>query len=149
MFDLLVLSDDELRALHARVQEILAEREAEAEGEFAFDFNVTNRKDLGMPYVARLVWGTDRDYGLPTWPEVDREFFPMLRIDHDGLVKVSGTYRAKPGWVLEIRTGGSWIDGREWYVVTTDGQLRLVARMDDLAAVDNVMRYLRGEQKEI
>lgn len=53
---------------------------------------------------------------------------------------------ARPGEILEIRTGGSWKnDYRAWYVVTPDGDLVEVAGINDSARKMRVEQYLRGE----
>lgn len=137
--DLEAMGLEQLESLLALVQEVLAEKRkkgTESE-EYEFRFEATNDPRKGVPYVARL---RIRDGKLV------REFVGLGKSWGKKSVTVSGTYRACPGEILEIHTGGSWKDDyRVWYIVTPNGELEEVADIDDSVAKMRVERYLRGE----
>jgi len=128
----------ELETLLALTREVLAEkRRAAQQGDYEFSFKATNDPRKGVPYVARLRVVEGR---------LSREFVELRKTWGKKEITVSGTYRARPGEIIEIRTGGSWKnDYRSWYIVTPDGDLEEVASIDDSARKARVEAYLRGE----
>ncbi len=61
-------------------------------------------------------------------------------------ITVSGTYTAKAGDIIEIRSGGSWKnDYRSWYLITADGKQVMVANIDNSKDKAKVTEYLQGK----
>lgn len=109
------------------------------EKEFEFEFLATNDPRKGTPYVARLYWQDGK---------LQRAFFDLSRQWGKKEVTVSGTYKAKAGDIIEIRTGGSWKnDYRAWYLVTKDGEQIKVANIDSSKEKARVTEYLQGKIK--
>ena len=127
---------EELERLITEANRVLAEKKRALTNEFEFEFSATNDPRKGMPYVARLYWENGK---------LQREFFDLHREWGKKEVTVSGTYKAKTGDIIEIRTGGSWKnDYRAWYLVTADGEQIKVADIDNSKEKARVTEYLRG-----
>ena len=98
----------------------------------------------GKPYVARLK--------LSPEGKIEREFFNSS-LDYTWgrkAVKLSGTFTAHPGDIIEIRWGGSWKnDYRYWYWVAPDGDLVLVADIKSAEDKDRVKKYLRTGDESV
>lgn len=126
---------DRLQELAAAAREALSRKQGGGEFELPFEATADPRK--GAPYVARLTVQDGR---------LHREFVNLNRTVGRKEVTVWGTYRARAGEVLEIRTGGWWKnDYRAWYLVTPQGKLVEVAGIGDSGRKMLVERYLRGE----
>ncbi len=130
------MSIEELERLITEANRILAEKKRALTNEFEFEFSATNDPRKGMPYVARLYWED----------KLQREFFDLHKEWGKREVTVSGTYKAKTGDIIEIRTGGSWKnDYRAWYLVTADGEQITVADIDNPKEKARVTEYLQGK----
>ena len=137
MIDLTQLTVQELEGLIAEANKVLAEKKRSESEEFEFEFSATNDPRKGMPYVARLYWEDGK---------LQREFFDLHKEWGKKEVTVSGTYKAKTGDIIEIRTGGSWKnDYRAWYLVTEDGEQITVADIDNSREKARVTEYLQGK----
>ena len=137
MIDLTQLTTQELEGLIAEANKVLAEKKRSESEEFEFEFSATNDPRKGMPYVARLYWEDGK---------LQREFFDLHKEWGKKEVTVSGTYKAKTGDIIEIRTGGSWKnDYRAWYLVTEDGEQITVADIDNSREKARVTEYLQGK----
>jgi hypothetical protein len=137
MIDLTQLTTQELEGLIAEANKLLAEKKRSESEEFEFEFSATNDPRKGMPYVARLYWEDGK---------LQREFFDLHKEWGKKEVTVSGTYKAKTGDIIEIRTGGSWKnDYRAWYLVTEDGEQITVADIDNSREKARVTEYLQGK----
>lgn len=103
---------------------------------FEISFDYTNDPRKGVPYAARLIWSNG---------QIQREFYELERTRGRKSVTVYGTFRVRPGEVIEMRTGGSWNnDYRSWYLVRDDGTLRHVTDAQSSYGKSLVERYLRG-----
>ncbi|MDI6720460.1 MAG: hypothetical protein QMD46_12690 [Methanomicrobiales archaeon] len=132
------MTTEDLTALKAQIEQILAARAAETAAEHTFEFEATSDPRKGVPYVARLRWDGKEN-------KIAREFINLARTYGRKEVTVSGNYTARDGEIIEIRTGGSWKnDYRFWYLVHAGKMIR-VAHIDDTAAKSLVQKYLRGE----
>lgn len=130
---------EELKELISEANRILTEKKRYESKEFEFEFLATNDPRKGMPYVARLYWEDGK---------LQREFFDLHKEWGKKEVTVSGTYKAKTGDIIEIRTGGSWKnDYRAWYLVTEGGEQVMVADIDNSKDKAKVTEYLQGKIK--
>ncbi len=137
MMELKNMTIQELEKLIAQANKVLAEKKRYESKEFEFEFSATNDPRKGMPYVARLYWEDGK---------LQREFFDLHKEWGKKEVTVSGTYKAKTGDIIEIRTGGSWKnDYRAWYLVTEGGELVIVADIDNSKDKAKVTEYLQGK----
>ena len=137
MMDLKNMTIEELEELIAEAGKVLAEKKRSTSKEFEFEFSATNDPRKGMPYVARLYWKDGK---------LQREFFDLYKEWGKKEVTVSGTYKAKTGDIIEIRTGGSWKnDYRAWYLVAKDGEQITVADIDNSREKARVTEYLQGK----
>ena len=137
MMDLKEMTIRELEELISEANKVLAEKKRSESEEFEFEFSATNDPRKGMPYVARLYWQDG---------ELQREFFDLHKEWGKKEVTVSGTYKAKTGDIIEIRTGGSWKnDYRAWYLVAKDGEQIEVADIDNSRDKARVTKYLQGK----
>ncbi len=139
MMDLKNMTIEELKELISEANKVLAEkkRSESEEFEFEFEFSATNDPRKGMPYVARLYLEDGK---------LQREFFDLHKEWGKKEVTVSGTYKAKTGDIIEIRTGGSWKnDYRSWYLVTEGGEQIKVADIDNSKEKARVTEYLQGK----
>ena len=131
------MSIEELERLITEANRVLAEKKRALTNEFEFEFSATNDPRKGMPYVARLYWEDGK---------LQRKFFDLHKEWGKKEVTVSGTYKAKTGDIIEIRTGGSWKnDYRAWYLVTADGEQIKVADIDNSKEKARVIEYLQGK----
>ena len=129
----------ELEELISEANRILTEKKRYESNEFKFEFSATNDPRKGMPYVARL-YSEDG--------KLQMEFFDLHKEWGKKEVTVSGTYTAKAGDIIEIRSGGSWKnDYRAWYLVTEGGELVIVADINDSEQKMRVTEYLQGKIK--
>ena len=136
MMNLKNMTIEELKELISEANKVLAEKKRYESREFEFEFSATNDPRKGMPYVARLYWDG----------KLQREFFDLHKEWGKKEVTVSGTYKAKTGDIIEIRTGGSWKnDYRSWYLVTEEGELVIVADIDSSKDKVKVTEYLQGK----
>ena len=94
--DLREMTIRELEELISEANKALAEKKRSESEEFEFEFSATNDPRKGMPYVARLYWQDGK---------LQREFFDLHKEWGKKEVTVSGTYKAKTGDIIEIRTG--------------------------------------------
>src|SRR5690606_18826011 len=137
MMELKEMTIQELEELIAEARRILTEKKRSESKEFEFEFSATNDPRKGMPYVARLYWEDGK---------LQREFFDLHKEWGKKEVTVSGTYKAKTGDIIEIRTGGSWKnDYRAWYLVTEEGEQITVAEIDSSKDKAKVTEYLQGK----
>src|SRR5690606_33661882 len=129
----------ELEELIAEANKVLAEKKRYESKEFEFEFSATCDPRKGKPYVARLYWQDGK---------IQRSFYDMSRQWGKKEITVSGTYKAKAGDIIEIRSGGSWKnDYRAWYLVTADGEQVMVADINDSEQKMRVTEYLQGKIK--
>ena len=139
MMELKNMTIEELKELISEANRILTEKKRYESKEFEFEFSATNDPRKGMPYVARLYWEDGK---------LQREFFDLHKEWGKKEVTVSGTYKAKTGDIIEIRTGGSWKnDYRAWYLVTEGGEQITVADIDNSKEKAKVIEYLQGKIK--
>ena len=139
MMELKNMTIQELEKLISEANKILTEKKRYESKEFEFEFSATNDPRKGMPYVARLYWEDGK---------LQREFFDLHKEWGKKEVTVSGTYRAKAGDIIEQRSGGSWKnDYRSWYLVTEEGELVIVADINDSEQKMRVTEYLQGKIK--
>ena len=137
MMDLKNMTIEELKELISEANKLLAEKKRSTSEEFEYEFSAINDPRKGMPYVARLYWEDGK---------LQREFFDLHKEWGKKEVTVSGTYKAKTGDIIEIRTGGSWKnDYRAWYLVTADGEQIKVADIDNSKEKARVTEYLQGK----
>ena len=137
MMELKEMTIQELEELIAEAGKVLAEKKRSTSKEFEFEFSATGDPRKGKPYVARLYWEDG---------ELQRSFYDLNRLWGKKEVTVSGTYKAKTGDIIEIRTGGSWKnDYRSWYLVTENGEQVLVADIDSSEQKMRVTEYLQGK----
>ena len=130
------LSDEELEKLSKIIKNELKERYQD-KNEFVFNFEATNDPRKGVPYVAKLFIDDDK---------LQRQFFDLEKVYGKKEVTISGKYTAKPGDIIEIRTGGSWKnDHRAWYYITENKEQIKVADINDSYAKLQVKKYLKGE----
>lgn len=133
--DLKAMSIEELKELINLINMEIESRKSK--NEFAFDFEATNDPRKGIPYVARLYYQDGK---------IQRDFYNLDRSYGKKSVTISGTYTARTGDIIEIRTGGSWKnDYRSWFLVTEKGELKHVADIDKSNEKSRVERYLKGE----
>ncbi len=139
MMGLKEMTIQELEELISEATRVLAEKKRSTSEEFEYEFSATNDPRKGMPYVARLYWEDGK---------LQREFFDLYKEWGKKEVTVSGTYKAKTGDIIEIRTGGSWKnDYRAWHLVTEEGELVIVADIDSSKDKARVTEYLQGKIK--
>ena len=123
MINLKEMTIQELEELIAEASKVLAEKKRSESEEFEFQFSATNDPRKGVPYVARLYWEDGK---------LQREFFDLHKEWGKKEVTVSGTYKAKTGDIIEIRTGGSWKnDCRSWSLGTEEGEIVIDADIND------------------
>ena len=139
MMELKEMTIQELEELIAEANRILTEKKRYESKEFEFEFSATSDPRKGKPYVARLYWEDGK---------LQRSFYDMSRQWGKHEITVSGTYTAKAGDIIEIRSGGSWKnDYRAWYLVTADGEQVMVADINDSKEKARVTEYLQGKIK--
>lgn len=137
MMELKEMTIQELEELISEANKVLAEKKRSISEEFEFEFSATCDPRKGKPYVARLYWQDGK---------LQRDFYDMSRQWGKKEVTVSGTYKAKTGDIIEIRTGGSWKnDYRAWYLVAKDGEQIEVADIDNSRDKARVTGYLQGK----
>jgi hypothetical protein len=137
MMNLKNMTIQELEELISEANRILTEKKRYESNEFKFEFSATNDPRKGMPYVARLYWEDGK---------LQREFFDLHKEWGKKEVTVSGTYTAKAGDIIEIRSGGSWKnDYRAWYLVTEEGEQITVADIDNSKDKARVTEYLQNK----
>ena len=137
MMNLKNMTIQELEELIAEANRILTEKKRYESNEFEFEFSATSDPRKGKPYVARLYWQDGK---------LQRSFYDMSRQWGKHEITVSGTYKAKAGDIIEIRSGGSWKnDYRSWYLVTADGEQVMVADINDSEQKMRVTEYLQGK----
>lgn len=137
MMELKNMTIQELEELIAEANRILTEKKRYESKEFEFEFSATSDPRKGKPYVARLYWQDGK---------LQRSFYDMNRQWGKHEITVSGTYKAKTGDIIEIRTGGSWKnDYRAWYLVTEEGEQITVANINDSKDKAKVTEYLQGK----
>lgn len=138
MMELKNMTIEELKELISEANKVLAEKKRYESKEFEFEFSATSDPRKGKPYVARLYWDG----------KLQRSFYDMNRQWGKHEITVSGTYKAKTGDIIEIRTGGSWKnDYRSWHLVTADGEQVMVADINDSEQKMRVTEYLQGKIK--
>ena len=95
------------------------ENETKAEEKFRFEFDAEADRRKAFPYACRFY--------LDGGGNLEREFFDFDRdfgTKNKNKVRVSGTYEAAAGDVVEECTGGSWKNKyRETYLVSSLGEL--------------------------
>ena len=130
------MSNNELLTLIETAKNILAERKSKDNKEFTFEFNASEDKRKGVPYVAKI---TLRDN------KIERVFYQLDRIYNGKYISVNGTYTAKSGDIIEIREGASWKnDYRYMYIITETGdKVRIGHSKED--CVFDIKKYLAGE----
>lgn len=127
---------EELKELISEANKVLAEKKRGSK-EFEFEFSATSDPRKGKPYVARLYWQDGK---------LQRSFYDMNRQWGKKEITVSGTYTAKAGDIIEQRSGGSWKnDYRSWYLVTEEGELVIVADINDSEEKAKVIEYLQNK----
>ena len=138
MMELKNMTIQELEKLISEANRILTEKKRYESKEFEFEFSATSDPRKGKPYVARLYWDG----------KLQRSFYDMNRQWGKHEITVSGTYTAKAGDIIEIRSGGSWKnDYRAWHLVTEEGELVIVADIDSSKDKARVAEYLQGKIK--
>lgn len=131
------LTNEQLAELVARAGALIESRNREQLSGFEFNFEATNDPRKGIPYVAHLVWQDGK---------LERKFFNLDKSYGRKSVTVAGKYSAKPGDIIEMRTGGSWKnDYRAWHLVEADGSMREVSHVQDSRRKMAVEKYLKGE----
>jgi hypothetical protein len=139
MMELKNMTIQELEKLISEANRILTEKKRYESKEFEFEFSATSDPRKGKPYVARLYWEDGK---------LQRSFYDLNRQWGRHEITVSGTYTAKAGDIIEIRSGGSWKnDYRAWYLVTADGEQITVADIDNSKDKAKVTEYLQGKIK--
>jgi len=139
MMNLKNMTIQELEKLISEANRVLAEKKRYESREFEFEFSATSDPRKGKPYVARLYWEDGK---------LQRSFYDMNRQWGKHEITVSGTYTAKAGDIIEIRSGGSWKnDYRTWYLVTEGGEQITVADIDNSEQKMRVTEYLQGKIK--
>ncbi len=130
------MSNNELLTLIETAKNILAERKSKDNKEFTFEFNATEDKRKGVPYVAKILLKDNK---------IEREFYQLDRIHNGTYISVNGTYTAKSGDIIEIREGASWKnDYRYMYIITETGdKVRIGHSKED--CVFDIKKYLAGE----
>lgn len=136
MMELKNMTIQELEELIAEANKVLAEKKRYESQEFEFEFSATSDPRKGKPYVARLYWDG----------KLQRDFYDLSRQWGKHEITVSGTYTAKAGDIIEIRSGGSWKnDYRAWYLITEDGEQITVADIDNSKEKAKVIEYLQNK----
>jgi hypothetical protein len=139
MMELKNMTIQELEELISEANKVLAEKKRYESKEFEFEFSATSDPRKGKPYVARLYWQDGK---------IQRSFYDLNRQWGKHEITVSGTYTAKAGDIIEIRSGGSWKnDYRSWYLITADGKQVMVANIDNSKDKAKVTEYLQGKIK--
>ena len=139
MMELKNMTIQELEKFISEAGKVLAEKKRYESNEFEFEFSATSDPRKGKPYVARLYWEDGK---------IQRSFYDMNRQWGKHEITVSGTYKAKAGDIIEIRSGGSWKnDYRAWYLVTEGGEQITVADIDNSEQKMRVTEYLQGKIK--
>ena len=130
------MSNNELLTLIETAKNILAERKSKDNKEFTFEFNASEDKRKGVPYVAKITLKDNK---------IEREFYQLDRIHNGKYISVNGTYTAKSGDIIEIREGASWKnDYRYMYIITETGdKVRIGHSKAD--CVFDIKKYLAGE----
>ena len=130
------MSNNELLTLIETAKNILAERKSKDNKEFTFEFNASEDKRKGVPYVAKITLKDNK---------IEREFYQLDRIYNGKYISVNGTYTAKSGDIIEIREGASWKnDYRYMYIITETGdKVRIGHSKAD--CVFDIKKYLAGE----
>lgn len=135
---LTTMSTEDLIALKNQIETILSQRASPESPEHRFTFEATNDPRKGVPYVARLTWDVTEN-------KIQRTFVDLQRTYGKKEVTVAGTYSARDGEIIEIRTGGSWKnDYRAWFIVR-GGEMVEAANISNAARKMKVEQYLRGE----
>ena len=119
------LSNEELEKLSKIIKNELKERDQD-KNEFVFNFEATNDPRKGVPYVAKLFIDDDK---------LQRQFFDLEKVYGKKEVTVSGKYTAKPGDIIEIRTGGAgrMIIGRGAHITENKEQIKVADINDSYA----------------
>jgi hypothetical protein len=139
MMELKNMTIQELEELISEANRILTEKKRYESKEFEFEFSATSDPRKGKPYVARLYWQDGK---------LQRSFYDLNRQWGKKEITVSGTYKARVGDIIEQRSGGSWKnDYRSWYLVTEEGELVVVADIDNSKDKAKVTEYLQGKIK--
>ena len=139
MMNLKNMTIQELEELISEANRILTEKKRYESKEFEFEFSATSDPRKGKPYVARLYWQDGK---------LQRSFYDLNRQWGKKEITVSGTYKARVGDIIEQRSGGSWKnDYRSWYLVTEEGELVVVADIDNSKDKAKVTEYLQGKIK--
>lgn len=130
------MSNNELLTLIEIAKNILAERKSKENKEFTFEFNATEDKRKGVPYVAKIILKDDK---------IEREFYQLDKVYNGKYISVNGTYTVKAGDIIEIREGASWKnDYRYMYLITENGEkVRIGHSKSD--CVFDIKKYLAGE----
>jgi hypothetical protein len=137
MMNLKNMTIQELEELISEANRILTEKKRYESKEFEFEFSATSDPRKGKPYVARLYWQDGK---------LQRSFYDLNRQWGKKEITVSGTYKARVGDIIEQRSGGSWKnDYRAWYLVTEEGELVVVADIDNSKDKAKVTEYLQGK----
>ena len=128
-----------LEAIDECLAEYLPDEHSPTAGEtFTFEFEATNNKRHGIPYVARLT-------GIDSEGKFEREFFDLERSYGKETVPVAGTYTVKNGDLLEIRIGGSWKNDYRGYYLIHGGEEVYLGDTSNSRVTASVKRFLRGE----
>ena len=130
------MSNNELLTLIEIAKNILADRKSKENKEFTFEFNASEDRRKGVPYVAKI---TLKD------SKIEREFYQFDRIYEGTYISVNGTYTVKTGDIIEIRESASWKnDHRYMYLITETGEkVRIGHSKTD--CVFDIKKYLAGE----
>jgi|GEM_PF-2797122 len=130
------MSNNELLTLIETAKNILAERKSKDNKEFTFEFNATEDKRKGVPYVAKILLKDNK---------IEREFYQLDRIHNGTYISVNGTYTAKSGDIIEIRESASWKnDHRYMYIITETGDKVKIGHSKEDCVFD-IKKYLAGE----
>lgn len=139
--DLTAFTTGALNLLHDRISAELTKRGTSparsSTGLVTFHFEAEGPAD-NRPYVARLYLNKKSDEEI--W-----RFFYRFQVDEasEGKIRVSGSYDAYPGTIIERREGG--VAAWKRFLVTRDGQEMFVAAKEDVEANVRVLKYLQGK----
>jgi len=131
------MSNNELLTLIEIAKNILADRNRKSK-EFTFEFNASEDKRKGVPFVAKITLKKDDN-------KIEREFYQLDRIYNGKYISVNGTYTAKSGDIIEIRESASWRnDHRYMYLITETGEKVIIGHSKGDCIFD-IKKYLAGE----
>ena len=128
------MSNNELLTLIEIAKNILADRKSKENKEFTFEFDATEDRRKGVPYVAKLTLKDNK---------IEREFYQFDRICNGKYISVNGTYTVKAGDIIEIRDSATWENDHRYIITETGKKVKIGHSKSD--CIFDIKKYLGGE----